>query len=308
MEHLVNFKNYNKKKFETIIECAIKIKNNPDKYKNSLQGKKMYMLFEKTSTRTALSFALAMQELGGTYFLQNWCDSNFIIGEICDEIRYVGRNVDVIMVRLKDNEMLKEMETNSTVPLINGCCNKYHPSQALADLLTIKEIFGDYNIKLLYVGVKNNIFNSISESLPILGGTLYCMTPIINEASENYEQDKTKEINYFELNPNMQYDEFKELAREVDIIYTDSWIDMEFFNDDKYINLKNERISKMMPFQINSNLLEDSKAIVLHDMPMHAGYEITRDVIENNMKYILHQAENRRHVEKGILYEMLKVH
>ena len=124
------------------------------------------MLFQKTSTRTALSFAFGMTALGGNYLIQNWQDSNFSIAEIRDEVRYVSRQADIIMARLKTNGDINLMAQYSYVPVINGCCNMYHPSQAIADLVTIKEIFGTLKIKLLYIGVKNNVLNSLADSLP----------------------------------------------------------------------------------------------------------------------------------------------
>lgn len=307
MKHMINFKDMNRDYLLDILERAEDIKKNPEKYADCLKGKKMYMLFEKTSTRTALSFGLGIEELGGTYFNQAWRDSNFCVGEVCDEIRYVGRNVDLIMARLKENRTLLEMTEYSTVPVVNGCCNMYHPSQALADMLTVKELFGTYNIKMMYIGIKNNVLNSLAEILPLLGGQLYAMTPIINEPSIDTELiEKAKATgNYFELDPDMPYDEFKKIVGDMDVLYTDSWIDMEFFNEPKFAALKAERIEKMMPYQINEELLSNSKAVVMHDMPIHAGYEISRDIVEKNIDTILLEAENRRHAEKGILYKLL---
>lgn len=183
MNHLINFKRFTPDALGNIVERSQIIKKNPAKFAKALASKRMYMLFQKTSTRTSLSFAFGMTGLGGEYFLQNWEDSNFTVGEIQDEVRYVSRNVDVIMARLKTNEDINLMAKHSTVPVINGCCNKYHPCQAMADMLTIKEIFGNFKVKLLYIGVRNNVLNSLMDSLPRLGGELYAVTPIINEPS-----------------------------------------------------------------------------------------------------------------------------
>jgi ornithine carbamoyltransferase len=101
------------------------------------------------------------------------------------------------------------------------------------------------------------------------------------------------------------FEELKKLIKTVDVVYLDSWVDMEFFNDKGYEAVKNERITKMMPFQINSEILEGSKALVMHDMPIHTGFEITRDVVEKNIDLILRQAENRRHAQNGILVTLL---
>jgi len=128
-------------------------------------GKKLYMLFQKTSTRTALSFAFGMTGLGGEYFTQNWNDSNFYCrrdagrSKIC--IAQRGRD----HARLKNNADINLMAKYSTVPVINGCCDRFHPCQAIADLVTVKEIFGTLKVKLVYIGVANNVLNSLMDSL-----------------------------------------------------------------------------------------------------------------------------------------------
>jgi len=308
LNHFINFKNFSVDYLEDLIERGIEIKRNPAKYAKALAGKKMYLLFQKTSTRTALSFALGITGLGGEYFLQNWEDSNFAIGEIQDEVRYVARNVDIIMARLKTNEDISLMAKYSTVPVINGCCNMYHPSQAIADLMTIKEIFGGFKVKLLYIGVGNNVLNSLMDSLPRLGGELFAATPIVNGPSidkELYEM-ALKTGKFHDLgdgNPSIA--DVKKIAKEVDVIYTDTWVDMEFINDKKYEDQKNERIKKMQPFQINSELLKRSKAIVMHDMPIHASCEISRDIVETHINTILQQADNRKYAAQSILITLL---
>ena len=307
MKHLINFENYTAEMITEIIDKAIKIKDNPGKYADILYRKKLYMLFQKTSTRTALSFSMGMSDLGGSFFSQNWQDSNFAIADICDEVRYASKNVDIIMARLKENEDIETMAKYSTVPVINGCCNKFHPCQALADIMTIKERFGCYNIKLLYIGVHNNVLNSLMETLPALGGNLYALTPIINDPSKDervYEQAKNTG-RFHIINPSISNCDLKSLIKDMDVVYTDSWIDMEFFNDESYHKTKEERIKIMNPFQLNNELMDGSGAIVMHDMPIHCGYEIDRDIVEKNIDVIMQQSENRRHAQNGVLVTLL---
>ena len=181
--NMITLKTFDAAQLESIIDASIKIKKDPSQYGESLKNKNLYMLFEKTSTRTSLSFGLGFNQLGGRYFIQRWEDSNFSIGEVVDETRYVARNVDVILARLKENSDIEGMGACSPIPVINGCCNKYHPTQALADCMTIKETFGTYKKTLLYLGIWNNVFNSLVYSLPKLGGKLIGVCPIINESS-----------------------------------------------------------------------------------------------------------------------------
>lgn len=308
MKNLLNFKGYSKEEITIILDMALDMKKNPDKYSDALKGKKLYMLFEKTSTRTFLSFATGITELGGTYYNQKWEDSNFVLGDPKSEIKYVGHNVDIIMARLKKNEMVEFFGEHSIVPFINGCDNTYHPCQALADLMALKEQFGTYNVKLMYIGAKNNVFNSLLEIMELLGGTVYGVTPITNEMAvdDNFYKEKLESGCYVELPSNMSKEELKKEVNKMDALYTDTWVDMEFFNNPAFKEKKEETIAKMLPYQINSELLEGSKAIVLHDMPMHVGYEISQEVVDKNLNYILNQAENRRHVEKAVMVHLLK--
>lgn len=307
--NLTNLTNYDRGAIERIIDTSIKIKHDPTRYSEFLKHKKMYMLFEKTSTRTSLSFGLGFNELGGTYFIQRWVDSNFVVGDIEDETRYVARNVDIILARLKHNESIERMGEASPVPVINGCCDKYHPTQALADCMTVKELFGSYDIKLLYIGIWNNVFNSLTLTLPKLGGKLIGICPVLNEATISKDEIDTvvgsSENLEFYGGEELSSERVREIVSDVDVVYTDTWVDMEFFNNPEYASVKDERIRLMKPFALTSGLLKESRAKVMHDMPIHPGYEIERDVIEAHIETILHQAENRRHVAKGIFTYLL---
>jgi ornithine carbamoyltransferase len=309
MKHFINFKNTSAKDLNNILETALQIKKDPAQYAQILKGKKLYMLFQKTSTRTALSFAFAMTGLGGEYFMQNWQDSNFGVGELQDEIRYVSHNVDAIMVRLKEIKDVELMAKYSTVPVIDGCSNMYHPCQSMADLLTVMEKFGTLKVNLMYIGVRNNVLNSLMDSLPKLGGKLFAVTPVVNKPSQDDElyQAAVKTGNFIDVGQgNPQPAEVKKLVKEMDVVYTDTWVDMEFINDKKFEALKNERVAKMLPFQINPDFLKGTKAIVMHDMPIHAGYEISRETVELHMPTILQQAENRKWAQMAALLSLLK--
>ena len=309
MNHFINFNDFTPDYLENIIDQALEMKKYPSQYARVLESKNLYMLFQKTSTRTALSFAFGMTALGGRYLIQNWQDSNFSIAEVQDEIRYVSRQADIIMARLKTNEDINLMARYSYVPVINGCCNKYHPSQAIADLISIKELFGTLKVKLLYIGVKNNVLNSLVDSLPKLGGEVFAVTPVVNAPSVDKELDAAalKTGKYHEIgggHPTLTG--VRKLIREVDVVYTDTWVDMEFINDNACNGLKEERAKKMLPFQINAELLRGNKVVVMHDMPIHAGSEISRDVVETHLKTILQQADNRKYAAQSILFNLLK--
>ena len=309
MKNMLNFKNFSAEELSDILKLALDMKKNPEKYSESLKGKKLYTLFEKTSTRTFLSFTTGITELGGSYFNQVWEDTNFTLGEPVSEIKYVCRNVDIIMARLVKNETVELFGRNVTVPFINGCDNSYHPCQILADALTMIEKFGSLNVKLLYIGAKNNVFNSLVEFFAKMKqGTIYGLTPLVNDTACDaaFYEDAKATGHYVELPDTMSIEEAKGYVKDMDIIYTDTWLDMEFFNNPVYAKKKEEIMGKMMPYQVNDELLAGSKAIVFHDMPMHEGFEITQSVIDKNLTHILDQAENRRHAEKAVMYTLLK--
>lgn len=306
--HLITLESLEASVIESIIEMGINLKVKPGRHENLLQGKRLYMLFEKTSTRTALAFGLGFNELGGKYFVQRWEDSNFVVGEIADETRYVARNVDIILARLKRHEDIQQMAQYSPVPLINGCCNKCHPTQALADCMTVKEHFGTYAKTMLYLGIWNNVFNSLVHSFPRLGGRLIGVCPIVNKSTLSEEDaadiaSATRNMEFYrgDIDPGR----LKALVDEADIIYTDTWVDMEYSNNPEYREGKEKRLNLMRPFSLTSELLKDSRAMVMHPMPMHPGEEIERPVIENHLDRILDQAENRRHTAKAIFVHLL---
>lgn len=308
MKNMLNFKNFSAEELMEILEIAQDMKKDPEKYSESLKGKKLYSLFEKTSTRTFLSFATGITELGGTYFNQLWEDSNFVLGEPISEIKYVCRNVDIIMARLVKNETVELFGDNVTVPFINGCDSSYHPCQILADALTIIEKFGNLDINFMYIGAKNNVFNSLVEFFAKMKkGTIYGLTPLVNNTvcGDGFYEEAKATGHYVELDPTMTMEEARDYAKKMQVIYTDTWVDMEFFNNPAYQQQKEETLAKMMPYQINDEFLEGSDALVFHDMPMHVGFEISESVEKKHMETILDEAENRRHAEKAVMYYLL---
>lgn len=138
-------------------------------------------------------------------------------------------------------------------------------------------------------------------------GTIYGLTPLVNDTvcKDDFFEEAKATGHYVELDPAMSMDEAKKYVKEMDVLYTDTWVDMEFFNNPEYAGKKAEIMAKMMPYQINDSFIEGSKAIVMHDMPMHEGYEISQSVIDKNLDIILNQAENRRHAEKAVMVTLL---
>jgi ornithine carbamoyltransferase len=301
--HLINFKELSSQDLNSLVDLGIEAKHNPKKYHKMFDGKSAALIFQKTSTRTRVAFEVAATQLGGHGLFIDWRTTNFTLADISDEVRYLSRNVDCIMARLLYNADLIKMASASRVPVINGCDEKYHPSQALADLITIKEKKGRLKgVKLVYVGVHNNVCNSLIEGCTKTGVKLTTVTPFFNEAARDDELlAEAKKSGLWQSTLDA-----KKAVKNADFVYTDTWIDMEFFIEPKFAAEKEKRIKLMMPYQINAELLRGSNAYVMHDMPIHRGYEISAEAIENPKSVIYEQAENRLYSAKAIILAMLK--
>jgi len=300
--HLINFKDLSSQQLTEMIDKGIEIKHNPQRYQKTLEGKSAALIFQKTSTRTRVSFEVAMTQLGGHALFIDWRTTNFALADIGDETQYLSRNVDCIMARLMRNADLQTMAKASRVPVINGCDEKYHPSQAVADLITVKEKAGKLKgAKLVYIGIHNNVCNSLVEGCTKTGVNVTAVTPIFNEPTRDNELlEDAKKTGLWETTLDV-----KEAVKDADFVYTDTWVDMEFFTDPKYAAEKEKRVKIMIPYQINNELLKKSKAYVMHDMPIHRGYEITADAIESPKSIIYEQSENRLYSAKAILLKLL---
>lgn len=300
--HLLNFKDWSSKQIVDTIDKSIEIKKNPEKYRTALKNKSLALVFQKTSTRTRVSFEVAMTQLGGHAVFLDWRTTNFAIADIQDETKYLSRNVDCIMARLLKHADLKKMAEASRVPVINGCCERYHPCQAVADLMTIKDKMGQLNrVKLVYIGVLNNVCNSLIEGCTKVGAQITTVTPIKNKFSRDNELIREAEqTGLFKTTLNV-----KEAVKEADIVYTDTWVDMQFFLDPKYKEERERRVKMMMPYQINLELLKNSDAFIMHDMPIHRGYEISEETINSPNAIIYEQSENRLYSAKAILLTLM---
>ena len=302
MRHLLALKDWTATQIEETIDKSIEIKKNQAKYRTALKDKSLAMIFQKTSTRTRVSFEVAMTQLGGHALYIDWRTTNLVLADIRDETRYISRNVDCIMARLFKHADLRAMAEVSRVPVINGCDEKYHPCQAIGDLMTVKEKKGKLKgLKLVYIGVHNNVCNSLIVGCTRTGVKITAVTPIVNGAAFDKELvENAKKTGLYENTLHV-----KKTVKDADVVYTDTWVDMEFFLDPKFKEEKEKRIKLMLPYQINKQLMRGSNALIMHDMPIHRGYEISDDMIDSPNSIIFDQSENRLHSEKGILLELL---
>jgi ornithine carbamoyltransferase len=302
VKDMLNFKDWSGEELRALLDLAVRIKANQAEYRHKLEFMTLGMIFQKTSTRTRVSFEVAMTQLGGHAIYLDWRSTNLVLAELKDEIRYLARNVEAIMARVLTFDQTQEMAKYSQVPVINGCDDRFHPTQALADYLTILEHCGRLKgINLVYVGIHNNVANSLIEAGTKLGVNITMVTPIINQASWDAELIvAATQSGLYEHTLDLEA-----AVAKADVIYTDAWVDMEFFTDPRFEEEKQCRITKMAPFQLNEKLLGKSRALIMHDMPIHPGYEIDRWAIESPRSIIFDQAENRLHAEKAALLSLL---
>lgn len=285
-----------------IIDLAIKIKAGEIE-DMPLEGKTLAMIFQKSSTRTRVSFDVGMYQLGGRAIFLSSNDLQMGRGEpISDTAKVLSRFVDGIMIRAIEHEDVVELAKYSNVPVISGLTNLEHPCQALADMLTIKEHFGSFKgKKICFVGDGNNVCNSLLLIAPLLGMDMSVACP------EGYEPDE----NILKISKNFAKDNNTEITissdinialDNVDIVYTDVWVSM---GDEAE---KAKRLKDLKLYQVNKELMDiaNDDAIFMHCLPAVRGQEVSADVIDGPQSVIYDEAENRLHAQKAILYHYLK--
>ncbi len=285
-----------------ILDLASKIKAGEMEEK-PLEGKTLAMIFEKSSTRTRVSFDVGMYQLGGRAIFLSSNDLQMGRGEpISDTAKVLSRFVDGIMIRAIRHSDVVELAKHSDVPVISGLTDLEHPCQALADMLTIKEHLGDWKgKKICFAGDGNNVCNSLLLIAPLLGMDISVACPKGYEPSE----DILKTAREYADENNTQIvvsDDIGVALENVDVVYTDVWVSM---GDEAE---KAKREIDLAPFQVNMDLMSfaNDGAIFMHCLPAVRGQEVSADVIDGPKSVVFDQAENRLHAQKAILYHYMK--
>ena len=302
IRHVPNLKDLDTAEIIAILDKAAEIKANPAAFDTALHGKSLAMLFQKTSTRTRVSFEVGMTQLGGHALFIDWDSSNFVLSGIEHETEYLSRNVDCIMARLLHHADLERIIAGSQVPVINGCCEKFHPCQALTDVMSIREHWqGDLaDVHLVYLGVQNNVSNSLTLIADKLGMRLTLATPPDSGNGESLDADVQEIIAGSRRIQHVP--DPKAAVQDADFVYTDTWIDMQYFNNPDHADEKTATLEKMLPYQLNEALIDGIDCKVMHDMPIHDGYEISATLAKDPRAIIYEQAANRLHSQKGLLW------
>lgn len=298
--HLLSLADLSYADIINILDTASDLKEKRARGKTSsvLKNQTLAMLFEKSSTRTRISFEVAMTELGGHAIYLNYKDIQLGRGEsAADTARVMSRYVHAIMARVYKHETLIDLSNNATVPVINGLSDLEHPCQLLADLLTIREYKGKFKgLHFAWIGDGNNVCNSALLACALTGMKMTVACP------QGYDPDgeiveKAKELGgavSIIRDP-------QKAAKKADILYTDVWVSMG--DEEEY----DRRLRDFKPYQINSKLLEQARhdVMVLHCLPAHRGEEITADVVDGPNSAVFDQAENRLHVQKALLLKLI---
>ncbi len=299
VKHFLTLLDYSEKEIKHILDLALKVK--AEEIEEKLENQTLAMLFEKSSTRTRVSFEVGMTQLGGHAIYLDMRTTQLGRGEtIEDTIKTIERYCDVVMARVNKHSDLEKMASVSKIPIINGLSEKFHPCQTMADMLTVLEKKGKLDdLKVVFLGDCGfNMFNSTMIGFSKMWSNVVAVCP----DKKGYIPDLEileKARKYGKGSIKVEHDPIKGI-KDADVIHTDTWVSMGQEDADK-------RIKHLKRYQLNSKLLEHAKdAIVMHCLPAHRGHEITDDVIDGPQSVVFDQAENRLHAQNAILLYLLK--
>ena len=269
-----------------ILQLALRLKKVT--LTHNLDGKTLAMLFAKTSTRTRVSFEVAMTQLGGHAINLKWEDTNFVKGGFRDEAKVLGRYCDAVMARVPTHQQILDLARSCEKPVINGMDDTYHPCQALADLLTILEVKKRFEgLEIAWVGDGTNVCNSLMIAADLTGMVMRVATPSGFEPKVRTSATVLRD-------PLLA-------AKDADVLVTDTWVSLGKESE------KAIRLQALQPYQLNSRLLRVAKpdCIVLHCLPAQRNYEITSEVLDSPQSRVFQEAENRLHTAKALLLQLL---
>lgn len=295
---------YSREELGYLIELAAHVKQQKKSgnAEEPLKGKTLGMIFEKSSTRTRVSFEAGIYQLGGTGLFLKSDDIQIGRGElISDTAKVLSGYLDGIMIRTYSQQVLEELAAHASIPVINGLTDTYHPCQVLADMQTIQEVKGGLQgVKVAYIGDGNNMAHSL-----MLGGATMGMDISI-AAPEGYQPDEaiTKKAQSLASVRGCKVevtDNPEQAVSQADVIYTDVWASMGQEEEQTI------REQKFAAYQVNKGLCAFAKkdAVIMHCLPAHRGEEVTADIIDGKQSIIFQQAENRLHAQKALMIALM---
>lgn len=299
MRHFLTLKDFTKDEILEIIRLGLEIKKDLKAgiYKHELKNKTLAMIFEKSSTRTRVSFETGMFQLGGhALFLSNR-DIHLGRGEpVKDTARVISSMCDMVMIRTFEHSKIEEFASFSSVPVVNGLTDTYHPVQLLADYMTLVEHGAHEKIVAAYVGDGNNMTHSWMMLAAKLGFELRIATPKGYEVSSAVLMDALEMAKQSGAVIKVMNDPL-EAVRDATVVTTDTWVSMG--QEDE----KEERLKVFKGFMVDEVMmsLAQDGAKFLHCLPAYRGYEVSEEVFEKHSKIVFDEAENRLHAQKGLM-------
>ena len=298
IKHFINFDDLSLKELQGIIDQAISLKkeHKSGQINDTLKNKTLAMIFDKSSTRTRVSFEAGMTQLGGQSLFLSEKDIQLGRGEpITDSAIVISSMVDAVMLRLSSHEDIIEFSKHSSKPVINALSDESHPCQILADLMTYQEMNGLIkNKKIAWIGDGCNVCQTYMQAAGIFDFELSISTPKGYEPSEFFIDNYKKNINFYS-DPLMA-------CENADIIVTDVWTSMGQESE------KKQRELAFMGFQVDQNMMNQAKkdAIFMHCLPAYREKEVSSEVIDGNQSVVWSEAENRLHVQKSLLLYLIE--
>lgn len=302
----LTLKDYTSDELIEMIELGIKLKKEREKnidQTHYMKGKKVALIFEKSSTRTRVSFEVGVFELGGYPLFLSKNDIQLGRGEtIADTARTLSRYVDMIMIRTFEHSKIEELAKYAYVPVINGLTDDFHPCQVMADVMTIYEKLGKFKgVKVAFVGDGNNMANSWMIGAAKFGIDFTLACPKGYEAKQDVFVEARKIALDTGAKIEMTNDPY-EAVRGADIIYTDVWASMGQEAESE------KRLKDFKGFQVDDNLMKATgkNTYFMHCLPAHRGEEVSEEVLESDMSIVFDEAENRLHAQKAIMVKLMK--
>ena len=284
------------------LDLAIRIKGSPDDFRTVLAGQSLAMIFQKSSTRTRVSFEVGMYQLGGQAMFLSSGDLQLGRGEtISDTAEVLSRYVDGIMARTFAHEDVVDLARFGTIPVINGLTDDLHPCQGMADFLTLTEVFGDLRgRKITYVGDGNNVAHSLMLGAAKVGMDIAVATPEGYEVSEQYYDLAMADAAAAGTSIELSHDAAA-AAKGASCIYTDVWASMGQEEEAA------EKLKAFRDYQVSVELMAEAlpEAVFLHCLPAHRGEEVAAEVADGPQSRIFDEAENRLHVQKAIMVQLM---
>jgi len=300
---LISIRDFQPDELACALELATAMKLRPADYRGTLVGKQIVLFFEKPSLRTRLTFEAGINALGGTSFFVDQTHSRLGARESLSDVAHnLERWIDGVVLRTFAHETVTEMARHASIPVINALSELEHPCQAMADMQTLQEQFGDlHNVRLAYVGDGNNVAHSLMLAAASLGASISVATPAGYEPHADILSAAEKIATVSGSKVKVTNDPV-EAVEGADAVYTDVWASMGQEEE------ATERRNIFMPFQVNQKLFSKAAkhAVFMHCLPAHRGDEVTAAVIDSPRSVVFDQAENRLHSQKAIMVLLLE--